>query len=106
VSNAAVKGFKKYGDFYLQYKGALLWHAHNTFLNIAVQTGVQGLAIFSFLIYKIIKYRSGRANLENSLLPKYFLLETLLMVILFFVRNPSDDFLSMIRRSFFGFSRG
>ena len=83
---------KKYHDFYLQYKGALLWHAHNTFLNIALQTGIQGLVIFCFLIYKLIKYCSGRANLENSLLPKYFLLATLLMVITFFVRNLSDDF--------------
>ncbi len=83
---------KKYQDFYLQYKGALLWHAHNTFLNIALQTGLQGLAIFCFLIYKLIKYCYGRANFENSLLPKYFLLATLLMVITFFVRNLSDDF--------------
>jgi O-antigen ligase len=83
---------KKYQDFYLQYKGALLWHAHNTFLNIAFQTGLQGLAIFCFLIYKLIKYCYGRANFENSLLPKYFLLATLLMVITFFVRNLSDDF--------------
>ena len=83
---------KKYQDFYLQYKGALLWHAHNTFLNIAFQTGLQGLVIFCFLIYKLIKYCYGRANFENSFLPKYFLLATLLMVITFFVRNLSDDF--------------
>jgi O-antigen ligase len=83
---------KKYQDFYLQYKGALLWHAHNTFLNIALQTGLQGLVIFCFLIYNLIKYCHERANLENSLLPKYFLLATLLMVITFFVRNLSDDF--------------
>jgi O-antigen ligase len=83
---------KKFQDFYLQYKGALLWHAHNTFLNIALQTGLQGLVIFCFLIYKLIKYCSGRVNFENSLLAKYFLLATLLMVITFFVRNLSDDF--------------
>jgi O-antigen ligase len=83
---------KKYRDFYLQHKGALLWHGHNTFLNMAFQTGLQGLAIFCFLIYKLIKYCHGRAVLENSLLPKYFLLASLLMVITFFVRNLSDDF--------------
>ena len=83
---------KKYRDFYLQYKGALLWHAHNTFLNVALQTGLQGLAIFCFLIYKIIKYSYGRAKFENSPLPKYFLLATFMMVITFFVRNLSDDF--------------
>ncbi|MGD0623677.1 MAG: O-antigen ligase family protein [Thermodesulfobacteriota bacterium] len=83
---------KKYQDFYLRYKGALLWHGHNTFLNIAFQTGLQGLAIFCFLIYKLIKYCHQRANFENSLLPKYFLLATLLMVITFLVRNLSDDF--------------
>jgi hypothetical protein len=33
---------KKYKDFYLKYKGAQLWHAHNTFLNISLQTGLQG----------------------------------------------------------------
>jgi len=38
---------KKYPDIYLQYKELQLWQAHNTFLDIAVQTGVQGL-VFSF----------------------------------------------------------
>jgi putative inorganic carbon (HCO3(-)) transporter len=83
---------KKYRDFYLQYKGALLWHAHNVFLNLALQTGLQGLAIFCFLIYKIIKYSYGRANSVNSSLAKYFLMATFMMVITFFVRNLSDDF--------------
>lgn len=84
--------FKKYKSLSLEYKDALLWHAHNTFLNIALQTGLQGLVIFCFLIYKILRYCHEKAQLEKSLMPKFYFLATFFMVIIFFVRNLSDDF--------------
>jgi O-antigen ligase len=31
---------KKFEEIFLRFKGAQLWHAHNTFLNIAFQTGL------------------------------------------------------------------
>jgi O-antigen ligase len=83
---------KKYRDFYFKYKGAQLWHAHNTFLDIALQTGIQGLAFFCFLLYKLLKYSYEGALLENSPWRKLYLLGTFMMIITFFVRNFSDDF--------------
>jgi len=83
---------KKYKEFYLQYKGAQLWHAHNTFLDIALQTGIQGLAFFCFLLYKLLRYTYGGASLENSPWRRWYLLGTFMMIVTFFVRNLSDDF--------------
>jgi O-antigen ligase len=83
---------KKYHDFYLRYKGVLIWHAHNTFLDIALQTGVQGLFIFAFLLYKFLgTFHAGAKRGEESL-PRFFLLASFWMVIVFFARNLSDDF--------------
>ena len=83
---------KQYGEFYEKYKGALLWHAHNTFINLILQTGVQGLVFFLFLVYKILKFTYGRAELEKEPLKKVFLFATFFMLISFFMRNLSDDF--------------
>jgi len=83
---------KKYKEFYLQYKGALLWHAHNTFLDIALQTGIQGLAFFCFLLYKLLKYTYEGTALENSSWRRLYLVGTFMMIITFFIRNLSDDF--------------
>ncbi len=83
---------KKYEEFYLKYKGALLWHAHNTFLNLALQTGVQGLVLFLFIVYKLLKSLYRSAEEEKEPLPKGFLLATFFMVVSFFLRNLTDDF--------------
>jgi O-antigen ligase len=83
---------KKYGDFYERYKGALLWHAHNTFLNITLQTGIQGLLFFCLFLYRLLRYCYARANLEKPSLIRFYLLATFMMIIAFFVRNLSDDF--------------
>jgi O-antigen ligase len=83
---------KKYHDFYLRYKGVLIWHAHNTFLDIALQTGVQGLFIFIFLLYKFLGIFHAGAKPGEEALPRLFLLASFWMVIVFFVRNLSDDF--------------
>lgn len=83
---------KQFGDFHEKYSGAQLWHAHNTFLNIALQTGIQGLAFFIFLLYKLMRYVYAGAKLCASPLAEFFLLATGLMIVGFFVRNLSDDF--------------
>jgi len=83
---------KKYHDFYLRYKGALIWHAHNTFLDIALQTGVQGLFIFVFLLYKFLRTFHAGAKPGEETLSRLFLLASFWMVIVFFARNLSDDF--------------
>jgi O-antigen ligase len=83
---------KKHVDFYKKYEKPQLWHAHNTFLNIAVQTGLQGLLIFCFLLYRLLKYCYEIKVLEKHSLTGYFSLATFLMIITFFFRNLSDDF--------------
>jgi O-antigen ligase len=83
---------KKYREFSDQYKGALLWHAHNTFLNVALQTGIQGLVIFLYLIYEILAFSYRQGKCAGTPEGRYFLLATFFMVIVYFVRNLSDDF--------------
>jgi len=74
---------------YEQYKGTDLWHAHNTFLNLAVQLGVQGLLAFLFLLYVILAtlYRAFKAANENSILYAAMIA----LVTGFFIRNMFDD---------------
>jgi O-antigen ligase len=83
---------KKFRGFVEKYKGAQMWHTHNTFLNVAIQTGLQGLLLFCFLLYRLLKYCQGRENLGEWLVTKYFSLATFMMIITFFPRNLSDDF--------------
>ena len=83
---------KKYRDYYLKYKGALLWHAHNTFLNLTFETGLQGLVIFCFFLYKILRYCYDKARSEEFPLTKFYSWATFFMIITFFARNLSDDF--------------
>ncbi len=84
-----VKAFK---DFYLKYEGSLIWHAHNTFLNLALQTGIQGLVFFCLLLYGLIKYFYARIRQEEPVQLLFFNQATLWMIIAFFMRNLSDDF--------------
>jgi O-antigen ligase len=83
---------KKYPEFYNQYKGALLWQAHNTFLNVTFQTGVQGLALFIFLLYALLKYNYNMGREESFPWRKFYFQSTFMMIIIFFVRNSTDDF--------------
>ncbi len=83
---------KKYPDFYNKYKGALLWHAHNTFLNIALQTGVQGFILFCLLIFFLLKYNLERTWEEKVPLFKFYFQATFLMVVALFVRTFTDDY--------------
>jgi O-antigen ligase len=70
----------------------MLWHAHNTFLNVAFQTGIQGLVIFCFLIYKLIRVLYNGAQAAKFPKQRYFLQATFMMTVAFFARNLFDDF--------------
>jgi O-antigen ligase len=83
---------KKHVNFYKKYEKAQLWHAHNTFLNIAVETGLQGLFIFCFLLYRLLKYCHEIGISKKYTLMGYVSLGAFMMIITFFVRNLSDDF--------------
>jgi O-antigen ligase len=86
-----VKKFR-HEEFWLGYKGAGMWHAHNTFLNLAIQTGLQGLFLFCFLLYRMLKYCREREKSGGSPVIRYFSLATFMMIVAFFFRNLSDDF--------------
>jgi O-antigen ligase len=83
---------KQYKSFVQKYKGLPMWHAHNTFLNITLQTGLQGLILFCFLLYRLLKYCHEKAKGDEKSIKKFYLTGTFMMVITFFVRNLSDDF--------------
>jgi O-antigen ligase len=70
----------------------LLWHAHNTFLNIFFQTGIQGLMIFLWLVICILYYLFQRSKEGINSWPDMMALATGTMVIGFFMRNLFDDF--------------
>jgi O-antigen ligase len=76
----------------LKYEGSLIWHAHNTFLNLALQTGIQGLVLFCLLLYGLIKFFYVAVKQEEPVQLLFFTQATLWMIIVFFVRNLSDDF--------------
>lgn len=69
----------------------LLWHAHNTFLNIVFQTGLQGLLAFLWLIGAILYYAFRRSKVASSSWTGMFNLSLMVMVIGFFIRNFFDD---------------
>ncbi|MBI5238202.1 MAG: O-antigen ligase family protein [Deltaproteobacteria bacterium] len=75
---------------YKEFKGTELWHALNTFLNITLQLGVQGLAAFVFMLYRLIRtFWIGQK--ENEGARRLFYLAMVLCIIGFFVRNMFDD---------------
>jgi O-antigen ligase len=82
---------KKYRDFYIKHKEEHLWHSHNLFLDIALQTGIQGLLIFVLLIYKLLKFAWRSAQVDPIPFRKFFFLSTFMMVLSFFVLNLFDD---------------
>ena len=69
----------------------LLWHAHNTFLNVAFQTGLQGLLAFLWLIGAILYQTFRRSKISPDLWTGMFNLSVMVMVIGFFIRNFFDD---------------
>jgi O-antigen ligase len=83
---------KKHVNFYKKYEKVQLWHAHNTFLNIAVETGLQGLLIFCFLLYRLLKYCNEIGISKKYSIMGYVSLGAFMMIITFFIRNLSDDF--------------
>jgi len=83
---------KEYNEFVQKYKNLPMWHAHNIFLNIALQTGLQGLILFCFLLYQLLSYCHEKAKVEGNPLRKFYLTAAIMMVITFLVRNLSDDF--------------
>jgi O-antigen ligase len=78
-------------DFRAQHQ-PLLWHAHNTFLNIFFQTGLQGLVVFLWLVMTTLYCLYQRSKEGILSWPGMFALAAAIMVLGFFSRNLFDDF--------------
>ena len=78
-------------DFRRQHQ-PLLWHAHNTLLNITFQTGIQGLLVLLWVLGVLVKQTLRPPPQTGVSLNELFILATGVMVIGFFVRNFFDDF--------------
>ncbi|GBD96433.1 MAG TPA: O-antigen ligase domain-containing protein [Nitrospirae bacterium] len=75
---------------YNQFRGTDLWHSLNTFLNITIQLGIQGLLAFIFILYRLTKtYVSGLKESRGE--AYYFFLASLMCIAGFFIRNMFDD---------------
>lgn len=70
----------------------LLWHAHNIFLDITFQTGLQGFLAFVWLLASIfvILFRKGRAGPDNRV--DLIRLAAMTMMVGFAVRNFFDSY--------------
>jgi O-antigen ligase len=93
---------KQYKEFVESYKDFLMWHAHNTFLNIALQTGLQGLILFCFLLYRLLKYGYENMKLEGESLKKFYFTATFMTVITFLSAIFRTISSTMTLPSFFG----
>ena len=71
----------------------LLWHAHNTLLNLTFQTGIQGL-LAALWVFGVILWKTLRppARDPDDSWTDLFSLATGVMVVGFLVRNFFDDF--------------
>lgn len=72
-----------------------LWHTHNTFLSIAVELGLQGLVVFCFLIYRILRHLWPRRPRGPDWLKKGIAgplaAAVVVMVLGFFLSNMTND---------------
>ncbi len=82
---------KAYKDF-RQHHQPLLWHAHNVFLDLALQLGVQGLLAFLAVILTLLTVLWPHAPPARGDGAGLFGTATAVMVLGFCLRNMFDDF--------------
>ena len=83
-------GRHSFSTKYEQFRGTDLWHALNTFLNLAIQLGIQGILAFIFILYRLTKtYVVGLKESKGE--AYYFFLASLMCISGFFIRNMTDD---------------
>lgn len=82
---------KAYPDFRDENQ-PLLWHAHNMFLDIGVQTGVQGLLALLWFLGVLVYYCWPRAPLKRGYVASVYGAATAIMLAGFCLRNMTDDF--------------
>lgn len=83
---------KKYPE--INTGNPMLWHGHNIFLNMALQMGIQGLAVFLFILYRIFRHtwpglKFARYKIED--ISHLTVGAAWLMTAGFIARNMTDD---------------
>lgn len=73
-----------------QFRRTDLWHAHNTFLNTAVQLGLQGLAALLFILWRVGRTHWLGVN-ESEGDARMFFMASFVFIFGFFARNMFDD---------------
>jgi len=82
---------KAFPDFRRTHQ-PLLWHAHNMFVDLALQLGLQGLAAMVLVMAVLVAKLWPRAPPDPGRMPQLFCGATAVMVVGFAVRNLTDDF--------------
>ncbi|RJX33147.1 MAG: hypothetical protein C4525_09505 [Desulfarculus sp.] len=82
---------KAYPDFRRTHQ-PLLWHAHNTFVDLALQLGVQGLAAIVLIMVVLTAALWPRSPPAAGEISAAFMAATAVMVVGFCLRNLFDDF--------------
>lgn len=71
------------------------WHAHSTFVNLALELGIQGLIVFLFLLYRIFRRlwtgRGLAALFLRGSLSGAVMAAAWVMTAGYFIRNLTDD---------------
>jgi O-antigen ligase len=71
------------------------WHAHSSFVDLALELGIQGLVVFCFLLYRIFRHLwTGRGRMAPFLqgsLSGAVMAAAWVMTAGYFIRNLTDD---------------
>ncbi|MDI6890025.1 MAG: O-antigen ligase family protein [Thermodesulfovibrionales bacterium] len=96
---------KKYPQLKEKF-GPTIFHAHNIFLDTALQMGLGGLIVFVLLIGKILKVHWHAFKQSKIALQQYLLLSIIVVTIVFLIRNFFDTLFVSDSGSFLWFLWG
>lgn len=84
--------FKKAYPEFVKRNSPMLWHAHNMFVDMALQLGIQGLIAFLVLLAVLTACLWPHSPPPAGDGPRLFMTATLVMIAGFCLRNLADDF--------------
>ncbi|MEK6531157.1 MAG: O-antigen ligase family protein [Deltaproteobacteria bacterium] len=83
-------GRHSFSEAFSRFKGTEHWHSLNTFLNITIQLGVQGLLVFLLMLFMLARAFT-RGIMRSGGPTRYLLLAFFMSMAGFFARNMFDD---------------
>ncbi len=86
-------GSSNYYEVYKNYLGRTkqVAHAHNTFLDIFVQSGIVGILVFLLFIFKTFQYYLQEISNSNDKFKKLFLITSLAVIFGFLVNGLAEN---------------